>query len=98
VGESLPIQVSQTLHRRIGIRRGLEVGDEVVAVVPRSQAANSLVDLFADRPITEPAAGAEALIVAEDATTHGDRAIDVRARETGIHTDTPNLVPKLLAK
>ena len=55
--------------------------------VPPLQLANAFVDLVADRLAGQPAAGAEAAIVAKRAAAGRHGAVDVGASELGVDAD-----------
>ena len=52
-----------------------------------ASAGDALVDLAANAGARQPAAGAEAAVVAEGAAAGGDGAVDVGAGEAGVDAD-----------
>ena len=93
------VQRPQSLDRRVGVRRRLEVRQEVVALaIAQPHPRDALVDLPADAGAGQPAAGAEAAVVAERAAAGGDGAIDVGAGEAGVDADLLHPPAEPLAK
>lgn len=88
MGEGFFVNSAEAVDGGVGIGRRLEVGEIIVALaVAQLHALEALVDLPADPGSRQSAAGAEAAIVTESATTDGNGAIDIRAREASIDTD-----------
>ena len=99
MGERFFINGPQSLDRRVGVRGRLEVREEVAALaVAEPHPRDALVDLPADAGPGQPAAGAEAAVVAECAAAGGDRAIDVGAGKTGVDADLLHPPAKPLAE
>jgi hypothetical protein len=94
MGERLFVNRAQAFDRSIGIGRGLEVCDEVIAIVTPAQLPNSLVDLLDNRLAGQAATGAETAVVAEVATSISHRPVYVWTRKTGINTDFLNSMSK----
>ena len=75
----------QSFDRRIGIRGRLKVRQEVVALRYRSRIrSNALIDLAEDARARQPAAGAEAAVVAKRAATGRNCAVHIGAGKTGV--------------
>ena len=83
------VELAQPLDRGVGVRRRLEIGDELVeAFVAVPEPADAVVELRQNvLRLRHPAAGAEAAVVAERAAADGHRAIDVGASEAGVEAD-----------
>lgn len=59
----------------------------MIAFVPPFQPADSFVNLIPDVLTRESATGAEAAVVAENATANGYGSVDIGAGETGVDAD-----------
>ena len=89
----------QPLDRRVRIRGRLKVRQEVAALaVAQPHPGDALVDLAANAGPRQPAAGAEAAVVAERAAAGGHGAVDIRAGEAGVDADFLHPPPKPLPK
>src|SRR5262245_32629047 len=85
--EGLVVEPSQLGDRSVGIRSGLEVGDEAVSPVALGEQGDAALDLRPHGGPGQPAIGAEAAVVAVDATADGDAAVHVGTGETGVDGD-----------
>ena len=89
----------QSLDRRIGVGGRLKVGQEVAALaIAEPHPLDALVDLAADAGARQPAAGAEAAVVAERAAAGGNGAVDIGAGKAGIDADLLDPPAEPLAK
>ena len=93
------VNLAKSVDGRVGIRGGLEVGEEVAAIaVAEPHARDALVDLAEYACAGQTATGAEAAIVTERAAADGYGAVDVRTGEPSIDTDFLYTAAKMLAQ
>src|SRR5262249_30382822 len=86
-------------ERSVGVGGWLEIGDKSMDfVVASAEPADALLDLVTNALPRQSPAGAEAAVVAEGASAHGHRAIDVRAGEAGVDADLLHPGPELMAQ
>jgi len=92
------VQGTESGDRGIRVGGGLKIGQEVARAKAPREAADSFVDLVRNGHAREAAAGAEAAVVAKDAATDGDGAINVGAGEAGVDADFVDQVAEPLPK
>ena len=59
----------------------------MIAFVTLFQPSNPIINLVGDIPFGDSATRAKTTVIAKDATTQGDRSIDIGAGEPGIQAD-----------
>jgi hypothetical protein len=89
---------AEFFERSVRVRRGLEIGQELVADVASLQPADAVVDLFQNGLLRNPPRRAEAAVIAKDAAPPGDRAVDVGAGEPGVDADLLDPLAELAAE
>jgi len=88
----------QSVNRSVSVRGRLEIGEESLSPPRPAIAGNALVDLCGDRSTLEPATGAEAAEVAEDASAGANRAVNIGAREARVDAHFPHAAAELAAE
>ena len=90
-------QAAQAVQGTVGVRGGLEIGDEVIDVVSGADAADALVELGGNRIEPQSPAGAEAFRVAKNAPLDAQRPVAVGAGAARVEAHFPDGVAKLFA-
>lgn len=83
--EGSRVQSAELVDGSVGIRGGLKISLEMLAVVATLESSNALVDLLENILTRQPATGTEAAIVTEGATSRRHGAVHIRAGEAAIH-------------
>ena len=89
--ERFVVEATQLVNGGIGVRGRLKISQEVLCAVALLKDGDAAFHLLANRCPRQAPVGAEAAIVAEDASTHGHRAVHVGTRETGVYGHAINL-------
>ncbi len=84
LGERLVVERPQLLHRGVGVREGLEIGDEFLRLRAIAVEGLSPADLLADRGQRACPPKRRSPPVAIDASPRGDASVAVRAGEPGV--------------
>src|SRR3954464_907930 len=82
------IDGAQSFNGRIGIRRRLKVRKKVFALaISHPHPRDALIDLAKNTRARQPAARAEAAVVAKRTAARRDCPIHIRTRKTGVDAD-----------
>ena len=99
VAEGLGVDAAEFFDGGVGVGGRLEVRQKVFALaIAELHPLEAVINLVADADPGQPAAGAEAPVVAESAAAEGYRAVDIGAGKTGIDADFLDAATKSLAQ
>src|SRR6516162_2725995 len=92
--QSLIVEPLEPFNRRISVCSGLEIREKLMGPIAVFEKCHPSAHLLSNGRSRQSSVGTETTIVAINATTHRDCAVDVGTSETGVHRDSINLSPE----